>query len=106
MDFTSLHGTSILRAAVCSIAIPVLFALLYFFLNLLLWEPLMEPRGSIKYIPFLSELYYSVLTFTTFGYVDIAPKNWLGQVLAIIEIGFGYTMLGVLVSVIAPKMSR
>ena len=51
-------------------------------------------------------LYYSVVTLTTLGYGDIVPQTSTGQMLAILEAGVGYLMLGGLISILANKMAR
>ena len=58
-----------------------------------------EP-GAVTY------LYYSVVTLTTLGYGDIVPYTATGKVLAIVEAGVGYLMLGGLISILANKMAR
>jgi len=110
LDLISKFGTSVGRAVFFTIAIPVYFAYKYFNLNYASLEQtgefFLRMAEGFRYKPLLTELYYSVITFVTLGYGDIGPKNALGQALSIVEVALGYTMLGVLVSVIARKMSR
>lgn len=53
-----------------------------------------------------SHLYFSVITFTTLGYGDIAPVNMCGQILCTIEVVVGYLMLGGLLSVFSKKIIK
>ncbi len=50
--------------------------------------------------------YYSVITFTTLGFGDIAPLTTLARVLTMCEVGTGYVMLGGLISILANKLAR
>jgi uncharacterized protein YjbI with pentapeptide repeats len=45
-------------------------------------------------------LYYSVVTFTTLGFGDIIPVNGWLQALVIVEVTFGYLMLGFLINLL------
>ncbi|MCP3676963.1 MAG: hypothetical protein GY721_05075 [Deltaproteobacteria bacterium] len=55
---------------------------------------------------FLSPFYYSVVTLTTLGYGDIVPASAAAQVIAMLEVCLGYTMLGGLLSILSNKMAR
>ena len=96
MDFTSLHGTSVGRAAAWTFLIPFTFTFIY---------PKLCPDIAPKFHSFWDAFYFSVNIFTTLG---IGPDTNLPltKFLIILEVALGYTMLGVLVSVIARKMSR
>jgi hypothetical protein len=50
--------------------------------------------------------YFSIVTFTTLGFGDIAPKTTLGEIIVSTEVVIGYTMLGLLLSVLAEKVAR
>ena len=50
--------------------------------------------------------YYSIVTFTTLGFGDITPSNWLGEAAVILEVIIGYVMLGGLISIFANKLAR
>ncbi|HDH96500.1 MAG TPA: two pore domain potassium channel family protein, partial [Proteobacteria bacterium] len=95
-----------------SAAVPFIFMVIYGVPNTIYYlfkkVPLLitSSSDSFRYVPFWTDFYYSVVTFATLGYGEIHPKNALGQALSIVEVALGYTMLGVLVSVIARKMSR
>jgi uncharacterized protein YjbI with pentapeptide repeats len=54
----------------------------------------------------LSPIYYSVVTLTTLGYGDALPASPAAQVVAMVEVLFGYVMLGGLLSIISNKMVR
>jgi len=66
-------------------------------------------RGHIQidsvnnwYTPF----YFSVVTFTTLGFGDVKPSDWIGQLLITIEVISGYVMLGGLISIFANSLAR
>ncbi len=54
----------------------------------------------------VTALYYSVVTVTTLGYGDILPLSKAAQVVATIQVIFGYVMLGGLLSILSNKMAR
>ena len=54
----------------------------------------------------LSPIYFSVVTLTTLGYGDALPASPTAQVIAMVEVLFGYVMLGGLLSIISNKMVR
>ena len=54
----------------------------------------------------LTPFYYSIVTYTTLGYGDITPQNWVGEVLVVAEVIMGYTTLGLLLSILANRIAR
>jgi len=54
---------------------------------------------------FIDYLYFSVVTFTTLGYGDIAPVTVAGRAVLIIHIAIGYLGLGALLSILATKFA-
>jgi len=54
------------------------------------------------YTPF----YFSVVTFTTLGFGDVKPADWIGQFWITLEVVLGYVMLGGLISIFANKFAR
>ena len=54
----------------------------------------------------VSPLYFSVVTFTTLGYGDITPVTGVAQSIAMIEVLFGYVMLGGLLSIFSNLIAR
>ena len=67
-------------------------------------KPLVTMQPSIlKHSP-VTELYYSVVTFSTLGFGDVTPIHWLGQLLVIFEVLAGYIYLGILVSYVAASL--
>lgn len=55
-----------------------------------------------KFTPF----YFSVVTFTTLGFGDVAPQTTFGEIIVTVEVIFGYLSLGLLLSVLADKVAR
>jgi uncharacterized protein YjbI with pentapeptide repeats len=51
-------------------------------------------------------VYYSVITFTTLGFGDIAPKTIPAAMWVMAEVIIGYVMLGGLISIFANKLAR
>jgi uncharacterized protein YjbI with pentapeptide repeats len=54
----------------------------------------------------LAPLYFSVVTLTTLGYGDIQPASTAAQAVSMVEVIFGYVMLGGLLSIFSNKMAR
>ena len=54
---------------------------------------------------FIDYLYFSVVTFTTLGYGDIAPVTAVGRGVLIVHIAIGYLGLGALLSILATKFA-
>jgi len=54
----------------------------------------------------LSPFYYSIVTYTTLGFGDITPQNWVGEVVVMAEVIMGYTTLGLLLSILANRIAR
>ena len=52
---------------------------------------------------FVHALYFSVVTMTTLGFGDIAanPDSWQGQVVLMVQVIFGYVLLGALITRLA-----
>lgn len=95
---TSDCGRSILRWAVWSLAIAILFAVIF----LLIGQDAFEARHQTWF----SFFYYSIVTFTTLGFGDITPIKWFTEVLVTLEVILGYIMLGGLISIFANKLAR
>jgi len=59
-------------------------------------------------LPFngITEIYYSIVTFTTFGFGDITPISIPAMIFVTIEVIIGYLMLGGLISILATKLAR
>ena len=94
-ELTSHCGRSIGLWAFWSLLIAIIFGLLH--------------RGHIDirsvsnwYTPF----YFSVVTFTTLGFGDVTPLDWVGQLWITLEVILGYIMLGGLISIFANKFAR
>ena len=50
--------------------------------------------------------YFSFTVFTTLGFGDITPKNWVGEVIVVSEVILGYTTLGLLLAILANRVAR
>ena len=57
-------------------------------------------------VTFWSCLYFSIISFTTLGFGDIATANWQARFLVTLEVILGYVMLGGLISIFANKFAR
>ncbi|MGI1998697.1 pentapeptide repeat-containing protein [Shewanella frigidimarina] len=62
-------------------------------------KPLAEQRSYLLYI------YYSIVTFTTLGFGDITPVTIEAMAVVVLEVTIGFTMLGLLISILANKVA-
>lgn len=103
------YGEKPLRVILFSIAIIITFALMYFFAGLsfsgesLGFDPSLGVWDNTKV--FFSSLYFSVVTFTTLGYGDLAPVGF-ARALAALEAFIGSFTLALFVVVFVKKMTR
>lgn len=110
-NVTSNCGRSMTRWGLFLAINILLFAVIYWGMDT--WMPPGEPLAShLKNIGegglpggFIPYLYYSVVTFTTLGYGDVAPQTIAGQIVLIIHISIGYLGLGALLSILATKFA-
>lgn len=66
----------------------------------------LEYCSTILDAQFWKMLYYSIVTFTTLGFGDIIPKTYEVVFWVSLEVGLGYIMLGMLISIMANKFAR
>ena len=97
------YGRSLGKPAMYALVLATLFGILYSLDRSFDWG-LMEYRGSAD--SWLSPFYYSIVTYTTLGFGDITPKNWLGEVVVVTEVILGYTTLGLLLAILANRVAR
>ena len=96
-------GRSLTRPALYALTIAMLFGVFYSFDMAFDWG-LMDYSGSAD-TP-LSPFYYSIVTYTTLGFGDITPMNWVGEIVVVAEVVLGYTTLGLLLSILANRVAR
>ena len=75
-----------------------LLALVVFFAHLMWWSERGQPAIHDAYFPGIVEaIWFSVVTMSTVGYGDIAPRKWLGRIGALLIILLGVTTFGFIV---------
>ncbi len=103
------YGERPLRVILFSVILILIFATLYFFAGLsfsgdsLAFNPESGLWENIKV--YFSALYFSVVTFTTLGYGDLAPIG-IARALAALEAFIGSFTLALFVVVFVKKMTR
>lgn len=93
-------GRSLIRWAAWSVLIALVFAVIYWCMG-----PDCFATSHLRF-GFLNLLYYSIVTFTTLGFGDIAPQTTTAAFVVSIEVILGYIMLGGLISIFSGKLSR
>ena len=96
-------GRSLAKPAAYALAIALSFGVLYTFDRAFEWG-MVDYSGSAN-SP-LSPFYYSIVTYTTLGFGDISPQNWVGEVVVVAEVVIGYSTLGLLLSILANRVAR
>ncbi len=116
-NITSVYGTNLTRWLFTTGIVICFFGLMYshydfgldrtscFFKLMQSIKPSIKISSSTANNLF-SPFYYSVVTIATLGYGDITPSNLSGQIFSVIEVMFGYFILGNLVSIISKKFIR
>jgi len=84
-----------------SFGIAVVFALVFQTLGPGAFDVDNLPEGN-----FLTMFYYSIVTFTTLGFGDVTPNTLTAAIIVMVEVILGYSMLGMLISVLANKVAR
>lgn len=75
----------------------VLLCLVVAFAHLMWWSEKGKNTINDRYFPGIFEaIWFSVVTMSTVGYGDIAPKRWLGKISALLIILTGVTAFGVI----------
>jgi uncharacterized protein YjbI with pentapeptide repeats len=96
-------GRSLAKPALYALTIAMLFGLLYALDRGYEWG-MIDYGGSAD--SSLSPFYYSIVTYSTLGFGDITPMNWVGELIVISEVVLGYTTLGLLLSILANRVAR
>lgn len=94
-------GRSIWRWVLCSLILALSFAAVFH----LLGEQHFHFQSKISFNWF-TEIYYSIVTFTTLGFGDITPISIWAMVFVTAEVIIGYLMLGGLIAILASKLAR
>jgi len=94
-------GRSFWPLLLWSLGIAALFGLVFYALGPSAFEITNLPEEN-----YLTMLYYSIVTFTTLGFGDVTPNTLRAAMFVMVEVIFGYIMLGMLISVLANKVGR
>ena len=86
---------------------PRLFGWLFFVTILVFGALMFVNASSFKGIDGIgSALYFSVVTITTLGFGDVAPKDGTGQLLACLEALIGVTLVGLFLNAISSRQAE
>lgn len=97
------YGRSMQRVAWGATILSMLFGLIFYLSRWMGWG-LLNYEGSAD--SWLTPFYYSVITYTTLGFGDVTPANWVGEVVVVVEVILGYLTLGLLLAVLANTVAR
>lgn len=96
---TSRYGTSPPRWFMSMLIVVVFSTLLYEFMHRWLWIY----QGQ-HWTPWVSALYYCVVTMTTLGYGEFVPQNVVAQVFVVFNVLAGYFLLAVGITILGRKV--
>ncbi len=97
------YGRSLAKLSVYALAVATAFGAIYSLDMNLGWGLVDFSSGTGSQ---LTPFYFSVVTYTTLGYGDITPIHWIGELLVMAEVTFGYATLGLLLSILADRVAR
>jgi len=97
------YGRSLSKPVLYALGLAGLYGIVYL-LDMLLGWGLTDFSNSAR--SWFTPFYYSFVTYTTLGFGDITPKHWLGEIIIVSEVIFGYVTLGLLLSILANKVAR
>jgi hypothetical protein len=97
------YGRGLGKPFAYAVGLALLFGVIYAFDMGFGWG-LMDYSGSSE--SWLTPFYYSIVTYTTLGFGDITPQNWLGEIIVVVEVILGYTTLGLLLAILANRVAR
>ena len=102
LDLTSSYGESFLRWGLTAMIFAVAMGVLFYGIDLFYTKTkqMIVPSGDHWY----NYIYFSVATLTSLGFGDYLPHNFWAKLLASIEVFFGFTMLGIFISLIQKRM--
>jgi len=86
----------------CAVVIAI-FALVF---EVCRWagRPLVSLGIKRPHTPVITNLYFSMVTFSTLGFGDVTPCNWIGELAVMAEVFLGYVLLGGLITILAMKL--
>ena len=104
LELTCLYGNNFMRWGVTAVVFATILAGFYFLIDL----PLEEASQTVSHETghWFDYIYYSMVTLTSLGYGDIAPKVFPSKFLATFETLLGFLMLGILITLIQRRISR
>ncbi len=114
--YTSNYGENPLWFVGWVVAIVLFFAIIYMPIMPDWWPPI-----TFKEYPYhdwnsgivdgalfniVTSIYFSIVTFATLGFGDISPISITGKIATISEVLLGYAIFGILITMVARKMTR
>lgn len=100
---TNDYGFSLMRIILSFIIFSLVFALIYWLCPACV-KGLRDGKGILgRILNFIHAFYFSVVTMTTLGFGDIHANSdsWVGQILLMVQVLFGYGLLGSLITRLA-----
>lgn len=103
LELTSNYGESFVRWGLTSVIFALVMGLLFYVVDISYPHPIDQmivPPDEHWY----NYLYFSIATLTSLGFGDYLPHNFWGKLFSSIEVFFGFTMLGIFISLIQKRM--
>jgi hypothetical protein len=108
IEFTGHYGTKPFRIAIMGIFVMILWAFFYGIFDSICFQVVnsKDLMFNIKIDSVWNYLYFSVITFFTIGYGDIAPLHWIAKILAGFEGGLGVFFIAFFTVSVFKKFTR
>jgi hypothetical protein len=102
LEMTSMYGDSFMRWGVTAALFSLVMALMYYLIDIEVGEQFKTiPSATAHWFDYI---YFSVVTLTTLGIGDFAPKLFIGKLLLSVESVFGFMMLGMFLYLVQKKL--
>ena len=103
LDILGKFGTSIRRILFSITIVLLFFSFLYYLLDIVNTKSIMLNRSLTTYCDYL---YFSIVTFITIGYGDLAPLHWIARLLACFEGFLGVFLIAYMTIAVFRKFTR
>lgn len=102
LDATCKYGDSFFRWGLTSLTFGIVMGGVYWVTDVAQANEALKLVGESGH--WYDYFYFSLVTLTSLGYGDITPVSFMGKFLSMIEVFFGFIMLGVFVNLIQKKL--
>lgn len=103
LELTSNYGISLFRWLMVILIFSILMALAFAYADAIAAE---DMRLISKEKHWFDYYYHSIVTLTTLGYGDYLPFTLLAKIITVVEVFFGYVMLGIFIGLLQKRLTN